>query len=782
MPNIDYMAQPVGVAIPAFEIATESASKNITFSFTVRGGQQVLSNTLRIYANNGSSTPLLTSTVESYIYGQTITTQVLYNNNLRNNGTYLFTFQTHGWGIVGYNGNTPVYGNIDSEESAPILFKTFVTPVLQFTNMPVPPSTTNISTIQMANYTFDCQYTQSSGELLSNLYFYMYDYNHTLINTSKTYTAQDAVDPSSTPQTGMVFEYTYQGFVDDTDYYIKAVATTINNTVVSVEQHLHIDYLYDKGYFQIKATNFANGGYVEVVNNVSEIDGNTTDKYGNSVSPQYIGGNYLLLDNSMLHFDSGYQINSNAFAKQKWWFPVLLGETTRFYNEEGQYLSVTFKRGRGEIDGVQQYCDYIVVEQSDGETIKRKSSNIIPAVNQNTQLTTYVKVDGDIITAEISTANIHSSAVWNGDSSIVLDGVPTDIVWMGESGSSSSTSVSTIDIDTGISNVEWDRLTNMFWADELYTANNPQRTELPVEVYNDTTHLDDTTYYKTTLQNAVVNEFYVTRNLTQGKLSSFPEWDNATVMLCDFNNTIIAGNVTWLLGSMDKIKLKRKRVNDTTNNWVTLWEKDIETPYDLTFAYRDYYVPSNDKYVYAMIPCVGNDEQEYFYSKIDTKFNGLFISDKDQTLKLLSNYGITNAQDIMLIGTVQPYQSRYPVIIRNPYTKYRSVTLQGDVLGLNYNADDDNCVQTNFDLTDETRLDIVLEAEEWSKFLCNGKTKIIRDWNGNIMMAQVTTPPSRSYGQDSGNSKPTMSFGVTEVGQYNNQSDLFKHGLVEVEV
>ena len=81
MPTIDYMAQPVGVAIPAFEIATDAASKNITFSFTVRGGQQVLSNTLRIYANNGSSTPLLTSTVTSYTYSQTVTTQVLYNNN-----------------------------------------------------------------------------------------------------------------------------------------------------------------------------------------------------------------------------------------------------------------------------------------------------------------------------------------------------------------------------------------------------------------------------------------------------------------------------------------------------------------------------------------------------------------------------------------------------------------------------------------------------------------------------------------------------------------------------
>ena len=498
MPSIDYMAQPVCVGIPAFEIATEDSSYNVTFSFTARGGQQVLSNTLRIYHNNGSTTPILTSTVTSYSYNQTVTTQMLYNNGLLNNQEYLFTFQTHGRGVVGYDANNnPIIGDIDSAESLPMLFKTFVTPTLQFTNMPLPIE--DVSIIQMGGYTFDCKYTQINGEPLSYLYFYMYDYNHVLIDTSKMYTSNDAINTSPTPQTGMVFEYTYQGFSDDTDYYIKVVATTVNNTVVSIEEHLHVDYAYDEGYFQIKATNFANGGYVEIVNNVSEIDGNVTDKYDNSVEPQYIGGNYLLLEDDILHFDIGYQINSSAFAKQKWWFPVLLGQTTRFYNEQGQYLTVTYKRGRGTIDNVVQYCDYIEVEQNDGHNIRRKTSNLIPAVNQNTQLRTYVKVDGNDMTVSIQTADINVNAVWNGDSSIVLDGVPTNLIWMGESGSSSTTSTSAIDIDTGISNVEWDRITNMFWDGELENdSHNP-----PVHEYNDQVSLNTTTYYKTTLQNAV---------------------------------------------------------------------------------------------------------------------------------------------------------------------------------------------------------------------------------------------------------------------------------------
>jgi hypothetical protein len=92
---------------------------------------------------------------------------------------------------------------------------------------------------------------------------------------------------------------------------------------------------------------------------------------------------------------------------------------------------------------------------------------------------------------------------------------------------------------------------------------------------------------------------------------------------------------------------------------------------------------------------------------------------------------------------------------------------------------DEECV--TFELTEATRPFIVGEKREWDKFLCNGKTKIIKDWNGNILMGQVTTAPSYTYNQQSGNGMPTMSFGMTEVGDYDSQEDLFNHGLINAE-
>ena len=145
-------------------------------------------------------------------------------------------------------------------------------------------------------------------------------------------------------------------------------------------------------------------------------------------------------------------------------------------------------------------------------------------------------------------------------------------------------------------------------------------------------------------------------------------------------------------------------------------------------------------------------------------------------MKLYSNYLIGQSTDNILLGILQPYNQTYPVIIKNPNVEYRTIAIQGDVLGIS----EETCQP--FELTNETRPVIVSQKREWDKFLCNGKAKIIKDWNGNILLGRITTAPSYVYDQTSGNSKPTITFGATEVGEYNNQWDMYHHGLIDVEV
>ena len=340
------------------------------------------------------------------------------------------------------------------------------------------------------------------------------------------------------------------------------------------------------------------------------------------------------------------------------------------------------------------------------------------------------------------------------------------MVWEGESGSVENRNI--LDFDNGSSNVEYARVTNIFWEDE------EEALEIQdVEVLNSPPIVKYMTNVE--LENCIVRDFYVTHDVSQiTQYVSLPEWDNYTIMRADFDNNLRAGNVDWLLGSVNRIKIKRRKVG-AGEQYITLYVQPIETEYDLSFYYRDYYCPSGYQFEYAMVPCVDEDEQTYFTTIVKTYFDGLFISDKDTTMKLYGNYLIGSSADNILLGMLQPYNQTYPIIIKNPNVLYRTATIQGDVLGLNI----DECKA--FELTQERRPLIVDQKREWDKFLCNGKAKIIKDWNGNIMLAEVTTAPSYTYDQTSGNSKPTLSFGATEVGEYDNQWYMYNHGLIDVE-
>jgi hypothetical protein len=325
----------------------------------------------------------------------------------------------------------------------------------------------------------------------------------------------------------------------------------------------------------------------------------------------------------------------------------------------------------------------------------------------------------------------------------------------------------TIEFD-GYSNVEFNKITNLYWEEEEQAV--------PIQEVDDL-HAPPTIKYLSNvkLMNCIVRDYYITHDIAQEQIySSLPNWDNYTILRADFDYNLRAGNVDWLLNSINKIKVKRRKIG-AKETYVTLYEQPISTVYDLSFYYRDYYAPSGYEYEYAMVPCVGSNEQAYFTTTVVTKFDGLFISDKDKTMKLYGNVLINASNDNILLGVLQPYNQTYPIIIKNPNVQYRTVTLQGDVLGLS-----DNDCQA-FELTPDTRPIIVNQKREWDKFLCNGKAKIIKDWNGNIILGKITTAPQYTYTQESGSSKPTMTFGVTEVGDYDNQWYLYHHGLVDVE-
>ena len=731
------LVTPIGIAVPAFD-----AHNDQVFSFTVQGGDQVVGNILTII-DNITNEIVYQRIIESYVYNQTLPAYTL-----NNNGYYAFYFQT-----MNVNGEI-------SSRSGTITFRTFTTPTLAFTNIP------STAVIESGSYSFACQYNQVEGELLSTLYFYLYDATRTQIKVSEMFTS------ITTPP--VVFSHQFSGLVDDEKYYVRAIATTVYNTVVDTGYvEIYINYSYEGAYFAVTATNYPNSGYVQISNNIAEIDGQVWDKNDLPTDPIFVDGNSLLLDNGdHLIWADGFNFGNNRFSKQRWWTPIWWGQQNKMSNystlegHEGDgnsYFTVEYQRAIP--NGYNNARDYVVVKgYVDGVQYLTKVSNFVTPLNNMSQVVSFLQVSGahvDLLFAKINGGN---TLIWNGISDIQY-GVVTELIWEGESASLGG---NRMDFDDGYSNVEYARVTDMFWLDE---------DEAPPIQDVDNVNAPPMVKYITNvrLENAIVREFYVTHDVSQvSYYTDLPAWDNYTIMRADFDNNLRAGNVDWLLSSVNRIKIKRRKVG-AGEQYITLYVQHIETEYDLSFYYRDYYVPSGYQYEYAMVPCVNDNEQTYFTTIVKTYFDGLFISDNHKTMKLYSNYLIGASADNILLGLIQPYQHVYPTIIKNPYVCYRTVTLQGDVLGL-----DENTCQT-FELTNETRPNIVDQKREWDKFLCDGHAKIIKDWNGNIILCRITTAPSYTYDQRSGNSKPTMTFGVTEVGEYDSQSDMYNHGLIDVE-
>lgn len=728
------LVTPIGVAIPAFDATQEQV-----FSFTVQGGDQVIGNILTII-DNDTSEVVYTNQVESYVYNQTLPAETLTNNKY-----YAFYFQT-----------VNVVGDISSKSSN-VTFRTFTQPTLSFTNIP------STGIIEAGSYNFTVEYNQIEGELLNSLYFYLYDVTQTELQVSNIYTS------AATPP--IYFEHQFNGLIDDERYYVRAIATTIYGTTVDTGMNMvDINYSYEGAYFAVTATNNVQNGYVQVSNNITEIDGQVYE--GNEVvTPKFDDGNAIdLYDTKRLVWSDGFSFRNDVFAKQKWWTPILFGRQTTISNlssidpsgDGNSYITIEFKRGTK--NSVTK--DYMIAKgYVDNRQYFTKISTLIEPLNNFSQVTSFLKVDNANIEFDFSTVLGGDTLVWNGESDIEYGVIP-QITWDDES---ASTYENVLEFD-GYSNVEFNKITDMYWVAEEQAMEIEERDDLhapPVIKY----------FSNVQLVNSIVRDFYLTHDVSQvSPYSSLPNWDNYTIMRANFDNNLIAGNVDWLLNSVTKIKVKRRKLG-ARETYVTLFEQPVSTVYDLSFFYRDYYVPSGYEYEYAMVPCVESNEQMYFTTTVITQFDGLFVSDKDKTMKLYGNVMVNSSADNILIGALQPYNQVYPVIIKNPNVLYRTATFQGDILGIS----DNNCTGKPFELTQATRPIIVNQKREWDKFLCNGKAKIIKDWNGNVILAKITTAPQYTYTQESGSSKPTMTFGVTEVGDYDNQWALYHHGLIDVE-
>ena len=716
------MVKSIGVNIAAFD-----ASSDYTFTFKSSGGNQVVKNKITI-KNNETNEIVYTNTIESYEYKQTVPA-----NTLTNGKYYNYTFIT-------YDKN-----DTESLESSPISFYCYTTPELNFTNIP------NNNIIETSTFEFKFTYNQIEGELLEYLIVTLFDGNGNELSNSGQILGQEEL-PNN-------LSYTFSGLSDDTNYYIQINGITINNTKISTEKILFsVNYYYPELFNIVDVSNNCEEGSVHITNNTVLVEGEA-----NPDPPEFIDDEKIVLDDNedYLIFNKGYYIG-NTFTLEAWLNPVLIGRNIKLWgDDENSYIEIKLAK---EIPyNESDYKYYLQVRYiSNGEEYIYKFSDYINLINNLSDMIFWVRKTNDNIWVKmVETSHTNNALSFNEQSNVLFNRI-TDLTMK----SANIVNYGYL-VWNEVSDLVYNQPTNMFWNetpvpwDEDTLLNKAPKREKKYEKY------DLIKITNTELINGIYDHINVTKDITKEFNTELPTWDYNTIFDCNFNGNIFAGNTQLILEQIGSIKIKRRKVGEF--NWITLYEFPINSYDDLTFSINDYFVPTGEEFEWAIVPVLtGNIEGAYVSNTAKSEFKDVFITDGYKSFKLYNGVSYSGNGIVKLFGTLQPYGSKYPVIVTNPNICYETLTVSGNLLG--------------YDFDNEGKLNdssIQKEVQEFNDFMNNGKSKIFKDWNGKILLGTLSSQLNYSYSY-TGLRIPTVSFTLTEQGKYDNQNDLYENGLIEV--
>lgn len=603
----------------------------------------------------------------------------------------------------------------ESVDSNVISFYCYTTPTIEITNL------TDGDIVENTSFIFNIRYNQEQGELLDFLSVNLYSSSGQLIKTSENMYSSD------TPP--ITFNYTIGGLENNTIYKVQVNATSVNGTLTS-SALVSFDVIYSRPalYSSFDITNKCNDGYVQLHSNIVIVNGIS------NVDPM------IYIDNSRadirfpweyIKWNQGYSITQDfiisLWIKPTWTYRFFEMSSNNNPTTNGYVMKFVREIPYGE-STVKDYFE--LYGYKDGNLTVYQRSNYVDIMTTNDYVLVGVKKVGTIYTLvlqAITKGNI-DSVIWN-----------------------------------DLSNVEYNTMTDISWENETYTSG-IQPTLLNGDM-DSIFPCNDVTVYS-----EIYDNLDITKDVTKTISSTMPEWDYNTELDCNFNNNINGGNTNMLLSQLTAIKIKRRLYG--TYDWLTIYEKDINTIDDLLITTQDPYIPVGQKFQWALVPVLtGGIEGNYVIRDLTTQFNGVFISNKkDNIYKLYDSvvYGM-GTQNIRL-GQLQPIGTKYPILIQNGAVNNYSNTITANLYG--YNFENTRTID---------RADVIQQANDLSNLLIEGNSFCITDWNGNIWIAKINAAPTFVYNSAYGNGIITITLSFVEQGKYDNQSDMKNNGLINIE-
>lgn len=267
------------------------------------------------------------------------------------------------------------------------------------------------------------------------------------------------------------------------------------------------------------------------------------------------------------------------------------------------------------------------------------------------------------------------------------------------------------------------------------------------------------------IKNGIYDHMNITKDVDFDYTTELPgKWNLQTQFDADFNGTITAGNIDYILAQINSIKVKR-RVKGTFD-WITLFTVPISKVSDVDFVRYDYIAKNNETYEYAIVPVIGNTEGEYSINSIKSEFYGIFITDNKSSYKFLEGASYSGNERSNQTGIFEPYGSKYPVVIKNGALSYDKGTLTGTVITFDANQELD-------------REGTIERLKAIENFLTEPTGKILKDFNGNIWLVSITDNIPVTYYSEVGMGFAQVSFNWNEIGSATDSGDLYYNNLIE---
>lgn len=278
---------------------------------------------------------------------------------------------------------------------------------------------------------------------------------------------------------------------------------------------------------------------------------------------------------------------------------------------------------------------------------------------------------------------------------------------------------------------------------------------------------------KVALKKAVFRELAL-NHISKGQ-TDFPEkiqkeWDYDTIFHAYFDGNLYAGNVPFAAKDIGEVHIRRREKDSF--QWIDLFHIPIEEEEDFQFVRYDPYARSQKEYVYALVAVTREIEEspieggtEYPNERsIRSEFDGLFIMERDKGYHSVAQTSV-NTQKNRPATPIPTLGNKYPFVIFNGMNNYYS----GSAAGIFFQKDAEKC---------ELKLsDGWMYREGLMEFLCDGNSKILKNFDGRMWMVSVVDSPSESEGEH--DFLPLTSFNWVEIGDCDSGDDLRRYGFID---